>query len=178
MPTLPEPGRYGVVKTPGLVAWLIRKATRSWADHAFIVVANSMVVEAAARGVRVAPLAQYDGMQVAFNSAEPMTLLQRDAVVTKAESMVGMEYSYADLGAQGLAVLGLGWRWLFRLISWDRGATVCSQLAATCGITAGLDWMCGRDLADEVTPADLAARPGVEPWTGPLACPPRPTARS
>lgn len=51
---LPEPGRYGVVRTGGVVSWLIRRATRSWANHAFIVGDNATVIEAGTHGVRAA----------------------------------------------------------------------------------------------------------------------------
>lgn len=166
---LPEPGRYGVVRTGGVVSWLIRRATRSWANHAFIVGDNATVIEAGPHGVRAARLANYAGQQLAFNTVEPMTGRQRAAVVDRAQSMIGDEYAYADLGTLGLASLGFRWRRLFRLIGADKNVVVCSQLVAECGQAAGLDWMCGHDQPDEVTPADLAARPGMQPYTGPLA---------
>lgn len=162
-----EPGRYGVVNSGGLLSWLIRKATHSAYDHAFIVASNGQVVEAAAAGVRVAWLREYNGKPLAFNTAEDMTLDQRRKVVDYAVKAVNEPYSYLDLGALGLNALGWHWRWLFRVLGKEH-VTICSQLVAASGAAADLDWMCGRPNADEVTPGDLAVRPGVETWTGPL----------
>jgi uncharacterized protein YycO len=167
MPSAIQPGRYGVVNSGGLLSWLIRKATHSPYDHAFIVGDNGQVVEAAARGVRVEWLSEYAGKPLAFNTGEIMTDQQRRTVVDTAVKAVNEPYSYLDLGALGLNALGWHWRWLFKLLGKEH-VTICSQLCAVAGAAAGLDWMCGRANADEVTPADLASRPGVEVWTGPL----------
>lgn len=162
---VPEPGRYGVVRTPGLIGWLIRQATHSWANHAFVVGADGTVIEADPRGgVRVAPLAQYAGMRMAVNSGEPMTDAQRAAVLAQAEAMVGYRYGLVDIGALALSSVGLSWRWLFKLIGLDRRAVICSQLVADCGKAAGLDWQCSKEFCDEVTPGLLAARPGMQPY--------------
>lgn len=162
-----EPGRYGCVNSGGLLSWLIRKATHSAYDHAFIVGDNGQVVEAAASGVRVAWLSEYAGKPLAFNIAEQMSDQQRRKVVDYAVKAVNEPYSYLDLGLLGLNALGWHWRVLFRLLG-KQHVTICSQLVAASGAAAGLDWMCGRPNADEVTPADLANRSGVETWTGPL----------
>lgn len=166
--TLPEPGRYGVVQTLGLLGWLIRKATHSWANHSFIVGPNGTIIEAGAFGVRAGKLSAYAGMKVAFNTGEEMDVWHLQRIVTKAQSMIGDEYNYVDLGLLGFASLGLAWRLLFRIVGLDKRAVVCSQMVAECGAAAGLDWMCGHPYSDEVTPADLAARPGVEAYVGPL----------
>lgn len=163
-----EPGRYGVVNSGGLLSWLIRKATHSPFDHAFIVADNGQVVEAAAAGVRVAWLHEYDGKPLAFNTGETMTPEQRRRVVDYASKAVNEPYSYLDLGALGLNALGWHWRWLFKALGKEH-VTICSQLVCLSGGAAGLDWQCGRANPDEVTPGDLANRPGVETWTRPLS---------
>lgn len=155
------PGCYGVVRTSGFLAWVIRKATRSTYNHAFIYLGDGKLIEATPYGVRTASLTEYAGHQMAANTAETVTPAQRDAVVRKAVSCLGEEYNWPDLGVIGLEKLGLHWRILLHL-SGGRHALICSQLVCIAGMAAGLDdWLCGEPGPSQVTPADLARRPTV-----------------
>lgn len=155
--TVPRPGDYGVVRTTGFVPWVIRTATKSWADHAFVVADDGTLIEAEPGGVRSASLDEYAGCRIAFNTAEATTATQRAVVVTAAESMIGEPYNDLDLLNLGFEALGWHWRLLTRLAG-DKGRLICSQLVAAAGGQAGLDWTCGKSSPAEVTPADLARR--------------------
>ena len=162
----PDAGRYFVVKTHGLVPWVIRRAGHSWADHAGIVLPDGAIVEAEPGGVRVGHLSEYYGCHIAINSDEGMTVEQRTAVVEAARAMVGKLYGDLQIVEDGLESLGWHWRWLLNRAASD-GEVVCSQLVALCGQAAGLDRRGGADSTTNVTPANLARRPGMQPWRYP-----------
>lgn len=159
----PRPGQYGCVKTRGIIAWLIRLATRSWCNHVFVVIGGGRIIEAEPGGARVADLSEYAGCRVSFNDGDRMTAGQRNRIVTAAVGMIGDEYNYLAFGADALASLGWTWRWLFKLARQDHKVMLCSQMAARCGLEGRMDWLCGHRAAVYVTPADLAARPQMGP---------------
>ena len=162
----PPAGTYGVVKTRGLVPWIIRRATHGWADHAFVVVDNAGgIVEAEPGGARKGHLAEYFGCRIAVNSAEDTTVQQRAIVAAAALRTVGVPYNNLGIVDDGIEALGWHWRWLTSRAAGDH-ELICSQLVAQCGHEAGLDWRCGRAGYSEVTPADLARRFGMQPWPG------------
>ena len=154
-----DPGRYGVVRTRTFMGWVIRQATKSDYDHAFIFAGDTTVIEATPYDVRVAEITEYAGMPVSANTAEDMTAAQRSAVLKVALSYVGREYNWADLAVIGLGELGWHWQILLRLMRADK-ALICSELVALCGQAAGMDWACGKD-PSQVTPADLSRRAGM-----------------
>lgn len=157
----PKAGYYGVVQTPGWFPWVIQKATRSWADHAFMLVDDhGTLVEAMPGGVRYGHLSQYEGCRAAFNLGERMTDAQRMQVVAAAEAMVGTPYNDIGIVDDGLAALGWHWRLLARLANGDHELD-CSQAVALMGKAARLNWSCGRQVLCEVTPGDLQRRPGM-----------------
>ncbi|MCW2904037.1 MAG: hypothetical protein JWO67_6302 [Streptosporangiaceae bacterium] len=159
-----EPGRYVCVKTKGFIPWIIRRATKSDYDHVFIVGYGGQIIQAESGGVQIAALSGYAGAELVANVAEPMTDVQRAAVVAAARALVGDEYNFATIVDQGFTYLGLHWRLLLRLASAKR-VFDCSQLVVVCGADAQppMAWMCGRSNTALVTPADLARRPGVVP---------------
>lgn len=160
---MPDAGRYGVVQTGGWIGRLIRWGTHSWANHAFICLGGDQIIGAMPNGVVLGSLAEYTGAPIAFNTDEPMTDAQREAVVNAAKGMIGYSYDFADIGALAIESLGWHWRLAFRIAGIDKRSTICSQLVANCGMQAGLDsWLCGKSEALDVTPADLARRPYVE----------------
>lgn len=162
----PPAGLYFVVKTRGFIPWLIRRGTKSWADHAGIILEDGNILEAEPGGTRLAHLAEYRGCRIAINSAEDMTVEQRKAVVTAAKAMIGKPYGDLQIVDDGLECLGWRWRWLIKRASGD-GEVVCSQLVALAGQAAGLDWRGGAASTTEVMPANLARRNGMQPWTYP-----------
>lgn len=164
----PTPGLYFVVKTHGFIPWVIRMATRSAFDHAGIVLEDGAIVEAEPGGVRLGHLSEYYRCRIAINSGEETTVQQRTAVVATARAMVGVPYDDLAIVDDGLESLGWHWQWLASHAD-GNGELICSQLVAKAGEAAGLDWRCGAATAAEVTPADLARRPGMQPWTYPAA---------
>lgn len=163
----PPIGSYFVVRTHGFVPWVIRRATHSWADHAGVVTdPDGGIVEAEPGGARRGHLSEYAGCRIAVNLGEVMTDVQRDRVAVAALGMVGVAYNDLDIADLGLEALGAHWRRLARWAS-DDGELICSQLVAKAGQAADVDWLCGRDNPVQVTPADLARRPTMQPWTCP-----------
>jgi len=159
-----EPGRYVCVATPGFVGWLIRKVTRSAVNHAFAVTGPDEIVEARPEGTCKGTLSQYAGAYAVANTGEPVTQKQRDAVAAKALTLVGTPYNFPSILDIGLEDLGWHWRLLMRFARADR-ELICSQMVAVAGAAAGLDWSCGKPSPDQVTPGDLARRPGVRQVT-------------
>lgn len=163
-PYYPPAGTYFVVKTRGLIPWIIRRATGCWADHAGIFIDHEGgIVEAEPGGVRYGRIDEYDGCRIAVNTGEDMTVDQRRVVAATARDMVGERYNDLGIVDDGLESLGLRWRWLTRRAEADH-EVICSQAVAIAGHKAGLDWRNGRAGYSEVTPADLARRPGMQPW--------------
>jgi uncharacterized protein YycO len=159
----PQPGSYGVVKTRGFYAWLIRVGTRSEFDHAFIVCDTSTIIEAEPSGARWGQLSEYLNDRTLFNTGEPMTDEQRKAVVAEAVTLLNTPYGWTDIVRLGLRTLGIQWGWLTRRADNEK-AMVCSQIVSRCGEAAGLDWLCGRESPAAVTPADLAQRITAQSW--------------
>jgi len=164
------PGEYGcvyipwlnyrlfgrTVRLPNIMGWLIGLATWSKYSHVFVYVGDSSVVEARPKGAGIAPLAEYLPSNIKW-SGDVLSDVQRQSVIDAAKSCVGTPYGFLDIIAIGLRTVGLPWRWVEnRVLREDR--MICSQLVAWCGGQAGLDWRCGRDYDQEVTPADLARR--------------------
>ena len=160
-----EPGRYVCVATPDPVGWLIRRITHSSVNHVFIVTGPGEIIEARPRGgVCRGTLAEYAGRYAVANTAEAMTQAQRIASAAEAEKQLRTGYNFWADADIGLEDLGWHWRLLARIARVDK-RLMCSQMTVACGKAAGLDWMCGKATADQVSPGDLANRPGVEPVT-------------
>lgn len=162
----PAAGRYFVVKTSGFVPWVIRRATHSAYDHAGIVLEDGAIIEAEPGGVRLGHLSEYYRCRIAVNSAEDMTVQQRTAVAAAARAMVGVPYDDLAIVDDGLESLGWHWRWLAKRAA-SNGELICSALVARAGSAAGLDWSCEQPDFEQVTPAMLARRDGMQSWTYP-----------
>ena len=155
---------YVCVRTGGFMGWLIRKATKSDYNHAFIVTGDGGIIEARPEGVRRGTLGEYAGTLACANITERMTPAQGAAVAAKATDLTGTWYNYPDLVAIGLEDLGWHWRKLLHIAGADR-LLICSQMVVVCGQAAALNWLCGETDAAQVVPGMLAARPGVQPIT-------------
>jgi hypothetical protein len=136
-------------------------------NHAFIAGPAGQIVEATPRGVHVSSISEYAGCLAVANLDEEMTPAQGSAIWEAALAMAGAPYAFPDLLALGAEDLGVHWRFLFWLLGkppWR----ICSQLVCIAGqkATPPMPWLPTGDLyADQVTPAQLAARPGVVPVT-------------
>lgn len=158
----PPAGVYGCVQTRGLLPWLIRATTRSWANHAFMSIGDGQIVEAEPGGVRIRDISEYAGCRIEYNTAEPMTAEQRAAAAGFAENLRGEPYNWTADGVDGLAALGIRWRFLGRFAQ-ARRSVMCSELVAEAGRAAGLDWLCGQPDPGQVTPGMLARRIAARP---------------
>lgn len=153
----PLPGTYGCVHTGGWEAQLIRIGTHSHYNHVFLVVDNSGgIIEAAPGGARHNNITAYGTDNIIY-SRDQLTPDQQKRAVAKAETLIGTPYGWTDIARLSLHALGINWHWLIAAADNER-AMICSQLVATCGEAAGLDWNCGREAPAAVTPADLANR--------------------
>jgi hypothetical protein len=157
------PGTYVVLRTRSALGALVRLATRSWADHAILISAPGRCVQASTRGVTEGPLAQFAGCEAVANAAEAAGMQPgvREAIVARARSMAGDEYDWPLIFTLGLRTVGVKWGWLLRATS-GKGAVICSELVAQAGQAGYQDWTGGTAQAALVTPAMLAARPGLE----------------
>lgn len=153
-------GQYVCVDTPGWAPWLIKIGTLSRYDHVFVIVSpDGDIVEAEPGGARKAHISKYAGRRM-IRSNDTMDSTATNTIVKNALSMVGVPYNDLAILDDGLESLGLFWSWLANLADGDH-EVICSQLVALCGQAAGLDWLCGRKHASEVTPANLARRTGM-----------------
>jgi uncharacterized protein YycO len=158
-------GRYVVVRTGGFPAWVIRRATHSPYNHAFIIVSDEGdIVEAQPGGVVKSHISRYKGCQAAWNEHENYLPDEAEAVAQKALSLVGVPYNDIDIVELGLESLGHPWNWLAKIAAGD-GELICSQLVVVCGKAGLMNWQCGKPTPADVTPGDLGRRPYMVPYT-------------
>lgn len=161
-------GAYVCLKTRSPFGALVRLFTYpSPFDHTVIASGDGMCVQATTRGVKETPLDDFAEC-LAVVSTDPMSEAQATAVVTHARRFTGDEYAFPAVIVIGLRKFGAKWNWLLR-ISGDKDALFCSELAVKAGLTASpaMDWLCGEASPALVTPAELAARPGMAPVVWP-----------
>lgn len=155
-------GTYGCVdsRSPNLYGRLmeaaIRYFTKSSYSHAFVIISESGdIVEAMPGGARLANISEYAGLNIILYSGE-MNDNQRHLVVQAAKRYIGTPYGFLDIVYLGLYLRGINWKWLLGKIR-RTSRMICSQLVAQCGVEASVpSWMCGKEFAQLVTPADLA----------------------
>lgn len=160
----PGIGRYVVVKTGGFPAWVIRRATHSPFNHAFIVVSDDGdIVEAQPGGAVKSHISRYQGCQMAYNASEAYIGDDAEAIAQKALSLAGVPYNDIDIAELGIESLGHPWNWLAKIAASD-GEMICSQLVVVCGKSGLMDWQCGKPTPADVTPGDLGRRPVMETY--------------
>lgn len=142
---------------PNVFGYAIRIFTRSSYDHAFIYIGNGQIIEAQPKGARISELAEYDGDGLLW-STDTLTDDQRAQIVISAKHLLNTSYGFLDIVYLGLASLGIRFNWLLKRVE-NEQRLICSQLVALSGRLAGVDaWLCGKENACLVTPADLANR--------------------
>jgi uncharacterized protein YycO len=153
----PQPGTYACIRTGGFYGWLIRIGTRSKYNHVVLITdTHGSIIEGAPGGARRSNLTAY-GTDTILYAPDTLTPEQQQRAIAKAETLIGTPYGWLDIARLSLHALGINWHWLIRAADNEK-AMICSQLVATCGEAAGLDWNCGRESPAAVTPADLANR--------------------
>jgi cell wall-associated NlpC family hydrolase len=149
----PALGAFGVTRTDGWAAWVIRAVTRSTCNHAFVYVGNGNIVEAQPKGATLSPARIYPH---AIWSTMPLTDVQRECIAAEALKLVGTPYSWVDDACIGLADL-FGWHVpepvRHRLNRRDR--LMCSALVDQAYRDAGVHLFPDGRIPGDVSPGDL-----------------------
>ena len=152
----PRPGDYGVVKTNGIVAKLIRLGTLSRWNHAVICIEDDLIVEARPVGVSFGKASSYE--HIAWNQHEyGLDDDQRKVIADFAVTQIGKPYGFLDILTIFLRIVGLRippvklWNQLSK-----RQGYICSELVAEAYDKAGFTLI--NKPVNLVTPGDLAER--------------------
>ena len=152
----PQRGDYGIVKTNGIIGYLIQLGTLTQYNHAFIYVSHDQIIEATPRhGVKISPVLTYDN--IVWNQHEARTDEQRDAIVREALKHLGNRYSFIDYLAIVLSVVGLR---VPKVLTNHLGKStdeICSQLTVRAIRAAGIP-IEGKKPDFLVKPSDLIYR--------------------
>lgn len=160
---VPEPGTFGLVRTPGYVGRLIDAGQRlvgsgSYYTHAFVVVGHGLAVQSQASGAELTTLERVTSNRTAAYSPLALTDDQRIDICGEAVALVGTPYGYLDYLAIGMARL-MHVDTLERYVA-TTGHMICSQLVDEVYRRAGIDLFPDR-INGDVTPGDLARLIGV-----------------
>lgn len=141
--------RYGVVRTGGWIGWLIRVATHSTVNHAFVVNGQGDIIEAEMHGLTRGHLTSYPDAIL----SEPITGKQADAVWNWSVAHLGTPYGFLDILAIWLKLSRFPtptWA-IKRLVSTN--TLICSQ--AVCMAYAAALLNLGNKPPAYTTPGDL-----------------------
>jgi len=154
----PRIGDYGVVRSTGFFAKLIRIGTTSRWNHAFIYIGDYMgvdsVVEANPKGVEISPVSKYS--KVAWNMHEKLTREEREAIIFHARCAIGKPYNYGIIFVLALRALGVKIlpKKVIHFFAKSNGY-ICSELVAECYEKSHASVGIEPDLCN---PGDLAER--------------------
>lgn len=159
----PQPGQFGVVRTPGIVGRLISAGQRiagsgSYYTHAFLVIGGGYAVQSQAHGAELTTIDHVTSDREAAYSALPLSDVERAAVCAEAMRLVGTPYSYLDYFAIAAARVAHTSA-LYRFVG-ATGHMICSQLVDEAYRRAGIELFHDR-IPGDVTPGDLARLIGV-----------------
>jgi hypothetical protein len=148
---MPELGAFGVVRTNGLAAWLIRFGTHSKVNHAFIYVGDGRIIEAQPGGAIESDASKYPD---AIWSNLYLPDVKRVEIAAWAKQQIGVPYGWPDIAALSLACLGIKPGFIARRIErMDR--LICSQLADKAYMLSDVHLFQDGRLPGQVTPGDL-----------------------
>lgn len=173
-----RPGDYGVVRTGGFSAWVIRKATRSEFNHAFIVMPGNLILEATTgKGAVISPLSKYDKHDVKYNIGDPIWPADANEQLAKFKealpsllALKGVPYNFLDILSIGLLQFKVTKVWLLDsakydpIVKWFRRRVerpdhlICSQLVDYWYHLNGMQLFDDGRLPGDVTPQDLFSR--------------------
>jgi hypothetical protein len=150
-----QTGDFFVVRTAGWPAAVIRWFTRSWANHAGIVLSpHGQTIEAKREGATYGNLSVYSGDRMEVGSP-PLTNRQRMDVAITAMRFYGRPYGWLDILSLGLLRWHIDVPWVRRRVArTDR--LICSQLVDLAYRGAGIALFDDNRPPEDVTPADLA----------------------
>lgn len=141
--------RYGVTSTSGWAGRVIRWATHSTVNHAFLVDHDGITIEAQPGGMRYGHAKSYPRAIY----SEPVTGARADAIWADAESRIGTPYGWLDIAAIALVCIHVPTpRWALRRLAGTR-TLICSQAVCVSYAAAGISL--GDKPAALTTPGDL-----------------------
>lgn len=160
------PGDFILVRSGGVVGWLIRAITRSSVNHAAIIRDDHTVLEARSRGAVFTPWDQYAGrvgLDVVGTARLPLTDEQRAKVPEVAEELEGTPYSFLDLLSVGALQYHIR-LWPLRRILARQHRAICSQLVDEFLRRLGFSIYDDGRWPGDVTPGDLLWTSVLRSW--------------
>lgn len=155
-----RPGDIILVRSRGLIRWLIRVITRSRVNHVQLVVtADGLVLEATPFGGASWGFANPGGTVV----SPPLTDAQRAGVHAVAKALHGIRYSFGGVLALGLAQYGVTPPSVKRKIA-RPDELFCSQLADVAWMLLGFNAFTDGRTPQDVTPGDLDRLAAADGW--------------
>ncbi|GAA3268574.1 hypothetical protein [Streptomyces lavendulae] len=157
---IPTPGDIGLVRVTSPTGALIRVGQWLNGDgfgdyqHAFLVLPEGRLIEAAPKGTRVGPSSDYDNAHVLYVCPPDLTPPQRQAICAAALPYIGVPYSFLDYGAIAAHRFHLPVPGLRRYIASTRHQ-ICSQLVDQCYEDAGVRLFTDGRWPGYVTPMAL-----------------------
>ena len=148
----PQIGAFGVVRTEGWGAAVIRAVTNSPVNHAFVHVGDGVIVEAQPKGARTLRATHYPNAIWSHRDLQG----HGPAIAAAARRLVGTPYSWVDVVCIGLADL-FGWHVpaAVRKRLSRRGELMCSQLVDTAYHDGGIELFTDGRIPGDVAPSDL-----------------------
>lgn len=144
-------GDIALVRTPDLIGWTIRLATRSRYNHVRLVLsAAGDVLEANPSGAEYGTVRTGD-----LIVSPPLTDTQRADIPLIAGYLAGTPYGFGDVAALGLAQFGITLPSVRRRIE-QPDRLFCSQLVDYAWQLAGFHAFTDGRTPQDVTPGDLA----------------------
>lgn len=141
--------RYGVVRTSGWAGWVIRVATRSTVNHAFVVNGDGKIIEADPHGLQYNHLTSYPGAIL----SDPIDGQQADTIWNWSVAHLGVGYGWLDIVAIALAVAHVPTpKWAVKRLTSTK-TLICSQAVAMAYAAAGIHL--GNKPPAATTPGDL-----------------------
>ena len=151
--SLPEPGDFAVVRTRGWQAAVIRWATRSKFNHAFLYWYGEEIIEAQPGGA-VCVVNHYRAAGV-LHSHLSLTTEERIAICNQAIQLVSEPYGWLDIFSIGLLQYGIKPKFIRDRVEHSKNL-ICSQLVDFAYLLGGVHLYNDGRLPMDVTPGDLA----------------------
>jgi len=167
------PGTIGLSRISGAVGVFVRWGQWLTGDgspwtHAFVVLDDAWVIEAAPGGIRMVEVGSYESRAAFLPDWPVLSADQQQQLVQEARKMLGAQYGWMQYPALALLALGLKPYFLRHYVA-RSDRYICSQLVDELHRRVGSQLFDdGRESMD-VTPGDLARRyrqvTGTEPKT-------------
>jgi len=160
------PGDFILVRSNGVVGWLIRAITRSPVNHAAIVRDDDTVLEARAKGAVFTAWSKYAsrfGKDAVGTARLPLTEAQRAKVPAVADQLEGTPYGFLDLLSVGLLQYHIRLSPLRTIVA-RQDRAICSQLVDEFLQRLGFSIYDDGRWPGDVTPGDLLWTAVLRSW--------------